>query len=336
MNVSCSTFTQTFLEVTDYVGRPIYEWLEGKADFVMKVLDKHTDVISNLGILATTTCLLAAKIFEHTPKILPRVANFIYNYGVIIWLNVQIRDFLKSTNDFFRTFTLSGLGGMVGIVETAAKVFVKGTNIILTCAMFTGAVISAIAIPEAYLAVALSIRTFSLTSLFINILSDVRDYFANEDLLRRLELMETNPNGSVLIGKVMVCFLEIVKNVETPSKVSSEWREEWKLADRLVRQLDNYTFETFKESLKVYRKEKNSLVDALKLFYGVIDGMKANQAYTKANLTLSALGYLSMGICKAFPDSLIEMSTRWTMSVLYTDEFIQRKFFQSDLAARIN
>ena len=84
------------------------------------------------------------------------------------------------------------------------------------------------------------------------------------------------------------------------------------------------------------RKEKIPLIDALKLFYGIKDGMQNTQAATKANLILTSLGYISMGICRAFPDTLIEMFTRWSMSVLYTDKFIYEKFFQADLAERIN
>lgn len=312
---------------------PIQDWVNENIKFAKRVLDKHTDVISNLGILAITTCLLASKIFEQTPKILPKMAMVVYNYGGLIWLNVQARDLNKSVKDCLRSCQMANIGGTV---ETAAKVFVKGSNIILTCVIFAGSVISAVAFPETSLAIALSIRSFSLSCLGINILSDVRDYVANEALLKRLEELDSNAEGSVLIGKVMVCFLEIIKDLKTPSKVTSEWEEEWKLADRLVRQLDHYTLETFKESLEQDRKEKNPLVDALKLFYGVVDGMKSNQGTTKANLSLIALGYFSMGLCRAFPDSLTEMLSRWIMSVLYSDEFIQRKFFQADLAERIN
>lgn len=311
----------------------IEEWAGSKIKFVKRVLDKHTEAISNLGILAITTCLLASKIFESTPKMLPRVAKVVYDYGGLIWLNVQARDLMKSVKDLSRANQMKDLGG---IIATAAKVFVKSANIFLTCVIFGGSVISAVAVPEASLAIALSIRSFSLSCLCINVLSDIRDYFANEALLKQLEKLDSDDKGNLLIGKVMACFLEIVKDVETPSKISSEWSEEWKLADRLVRQLDHYTLETFKESLQEERKEKYPLVDALKLFYGVKDGMKTNQGTTKANLSLIALGYFSMGLCRAFPDSLIEMSARWTMSVLYSDEFIQRKFFQSDLAERIN
>lgn len=322
----------TFFESIN-VSHSIEDWAKEKIRFAKRVLDKHTDVISNLGILIITTCLLASKVFERTPKILPRMAMVIYNYGGLIWLNVQTRDLMKSVKDLLRSCQIANTEG---IIETAAKVFVKGSNIFLTCVIFAGSVISFVAIPQASLAIALCIRSFSLSCLFINILSDVKDYFANEVLLKRLEELDANSEGSRLIGKVMVCFLEIVKNLETPSRISSEWKEEWRLADRLIRQLDHYTLETFKESLNEDRKEKNPLVDALKLFYGVKDAMKSNQGTTKANLSLIALGYFSMGLCRAFPDSLIEMLSRWSMSVLYSDEFIQRKFFQVDLAERIN
>lgn len=293
-----------------------------------RILDKHTDLISNLGILAITTCLLASKVFEKTPKILPRLAMMVYNYGGIIWLNVQLRDAIKSGKDLWRAIEGKDYAGMI---ETAAKAFVKGVNIILTCVIFGGSLASAFLMPQASLSIALAIRSFSLTCLAINVASDIRDYFANHTLLKQLEAMEAHPEGSLLIGKVMVCFLEIIKQVKVSSPMSNEKR----LADRLVRQLDTYTLETFQESLGQDRKEKHPLVDALKLFYGVVDGMHSNQATTKSNLSLTALGYFSMGICRAFPDSLVEMTARWSMSVLYTDAFIQRKFFQATLADQL-
>lgn len=295
---------------------------------IKRILDKHTDLISNLGILAITTCLLASKIFESTPPILPRLAMVVYNYGGIIWLNVQVRDAIKSGKDLYRSI---GEKDYVGIIETAAKTFVKSANIALTCVIFGGSVASTFVMPQASLSIALAIRSFSLSCLVINVASDIRDYFANRTLLQTLESMEADPEGSPRIGKVMVCFLEILKH----GRVVSEMPEEKCLADRLVRQLDTYTLETFQESLSQQKKEKPTLVDALKLFYGVVDGMQCNQAATKSDLSLIALGYVSMGICRAFPDSLAEMVARWSMSVLHTDRFIQRKFFQASLAEQL-
>jgi hypothetical protein len=332
MNIACTPIDQTY-GLQEFSWKQVEEWVQHKIHFAKRILDKHTDVVSNLGILAITTCLLASKIFEQTPKILPRLAMIVYNYAGIIWLNVQARDLIKSIKDLSRSIQQFE---KLSMLETAAKVFVKVSNIMLTCVIFTGSVLSAFVFPEASLTIALSIRSFSLSCLCINVFSDIRDYFANQGLLRQLHKIEAAPNSSILIGKIMVCFLEIIKNMETPSKISLEWTEEWKLTDRLVRQLDHYTIETFQESLQTDRKEKVPLVDAIKLFYGIKDGMQRSQAFTEANICLTYLGYASMGICRAFPDTLIEMLARWSMSVLYTDEFIQRKFFQADLAERIN
>ena len=52
-------------------------------------------------------------------------------------------------------------------------------------------------------------------------------------------------------------------------------------------------------------------------------------------MSLSVLGYVSMGVCKMFPDSLIEMGMRWSMSVLYTDDLIRLKINQMDLETLI-
>jgi hypothetical protein len=320
-------------DTTSIPSKPLYQsaaiWVKDKVHSIRCFLDKHTDIVSSLGILVITTCLLTSKIFKSTPKILPRVAKIVYDFGGIIWLNVQIRDLIKSGKDLFRTTQTHDL---LGIVETAAKVLVKGVNVILTCVIFCGSVLSTLVMPQASLCIALSIRTFSLVCLAINVASDVRDYFANRELLKRLERMDAESNGSVLIGKVMICFLEIIKQL--PS--SRPKTEEYKLADRLVRQLNTFTLEIFQEALSKDRKEKRPLIDALKLFYGVTDGMHGSQAYTKANLSLTALGYVSMGICRAFPDSLTEMATRWSMSVLYTDKLLTEKFFQAELAENLN
>ena len=332
MNTSLSL--QSPCAIFDFNLIPIEKWTKEKIAWIKKTLDKHTDVISNVGILAITTCLLASKIFEKTPKILPRLAKVVFDYCGIIWLNVQIRDFFKNGKDFIRaskTFKFSP------IMETAAKVFVKGANVLLTCVYFAGSVASAFFFPQASLTIALAVRSFALSCLVINIGSYIRDYFANKALLKRLEKLEKDPQRGLLIGKVMVCFLEIVKNTQTPSKVTSLWKKEWELADALVRQLEHYTMETFKESFdNKERKEKSPFIDALKLFYGVKQAMINKQSFTEGNLSLIAFNYVGMGICKAFPDSLIEMIVRWSSSVLSTDQFLQEKFFQSELSEQIS
>lgn len=279
--------------------------------WTVHVLNKHTDMISSAGILAITTCLLAAKIFKNIPPFLPRLARIVFNFGGIIWLNVQMRDLIKSGRDLYRA------SDWQGVLETAAKVFYKSVNVFLTCAIFGASVAAVCGFPYAPLALSIALRPISLASLGINIATDIRDYFVNESILHELKQIE---DGNALsLKKTMICFLEII----TRSKQRSSFPKEKKLADLLVRQIDVSVIETFQEQLKSQ--------NPFKLFHSVKDSMVSKQAGTKANLSLIALGYISMGICRAFPDSLIEMTTRWGMSVLYTDELIRQKLFQCDL-----
>ena len=311
-------------------------WVEEQASrawqWSVKVLNKHTDLISSAAILAITTCLLAGKIFKAIPSIIPRLAKVVFDFGGIIWLNVQVRDCIKSWRDFSRAITHANWSA---IIESAAKIMVKGANILLTSAIFAASVVGACGIPQASLLLGLTIRPLGLACLAMTIATDIRDYFVNETLVEKFKHIEQTPDGSKTIAKVMACFLEII--TESPTKASSSaWTAERHLADAIVRQLDTPTVETFQEMLAHPRKEQSPRAEALKLFYQVEDGIRSKQAGTKANLSLIALGYVSMGICRAFPDSVIEMATRLGMSVLFTDELIRQKLFQYDLASNVD
>lgn len=318
-----------------YVKLPKNQWEDGAKikkiqshvwHWTIRLLNKHTDLISSVGILAITTCLLAAKIFKNIPVFLPRLARIVFDFGGIIWLNVQVRDLFKSCSDFKRACQTREF---IPLVETAAKVFLKTTNILLTCVIFATSVVAAIGFPQMTLALKLALRPLSLTALAISIAVDIRDYFANQSLLKELSALEQGIHSHRTITKVMVYFLENITKSKS-KRIIAHWPEERRLADRLVRQLDTFTIETFNECVGK-QQVKDVRLEAFKLYFALKDSMQNKQAGTKANLSLTALGYISMGICRAFPDSLLEMSTRWGMSVLYTDDLIRQKLFQSDL-----
>lgn len=299
-------------------------------DFSVNMLNKHTDMISSGGILVISTCLLAAKIFENIPPVLPKIATLVYNWGGIIWLNVQVRDLAKSCHDWGRIISQTNWGALV---ETSVKVFIKAFNILVTCLTFGVSVLATFAFPEATLALQLALRPIALTTLVMNILSDIRDYALNERILDRLEIMEKTSKTAQDIAKTMICFLEITLKPKKPEPQGKQkWPEEWLLADSVVRQLDTWTIETFQENLVKPRTIGHPREEGLKLFYAVKDSMINKQKGTRGNLFLTGLGYVSMGICKAFPGTLLEKSTRWGNSVLYNDELIGSKLYQHDLA----
>lgn len=312
--------------------KPLKDWTSEKTQtlkaFTATALNKHTDLISSVGILAISTCLLASKIFDAIPKILPRLSLVVFNYGGIIWLNVQVRDLLKSCNDLVYGIKHKHWSQ---VVETAAKVFYKGVNVLLTCAFFGSSVLAVVGFPGAVLSVALAVRPLSLVSLALNICSDLRDYFINEAILREVEKIETGADARNKIGSMMIQFLERIKGV----KSTGESTQETFLADKVIYQLDTQTLETFQEKISGRVVEGNHRVEAMKIFFAVQDGIRSRQAGTRASLSLTIMGYLSMGLSKMFPDSLTEMASRWSMSVLYTDDLVRHKLSQMNISGQL-
>jgi hypothetical protein len=136
----------------------------------------------------------------------------------------------------------------------------------------------------------------------------------------------------------MKCFLEVLvlpidkQKALDAAQEEKLFVEERLLTRRIVRQLDLWTVQTFQASLKDKKTVENARMEAIKLFYSVKDSMMNRQAAIEANLGLMGLGYAAMAVSRAWPDTVADMSARWVMSVLYTDELVRQKLFQWDLA----
>lgn len=291
----------------------------------VRIWNDHSDLINSTGILAVTTCLFAEKIFRNFPQAIPRIGRVILNYIGIISLNVQVRDCLKSWSDFSRSLRDNTFDAMV---QTGARVFVKGVNALLTAVYFTASVAALCSFPQIASGIYLVTRSISLTSLALGILGDVWDYHVNEEILHGLHLIEDGPHASRQIAKTMINYFKVIFNVETSRQLRES--DEYRLAARLVRQLDYQTIQSFQKNLGTI-PPTGVRAESIRLFGAVKQSLLNKQSWTKSNLSLLVLGYLSMGLCRAYPDSLVEMSARWGMSVLYNDEFIRYKLFQADV-----
>lgn len=297
---------------------------------IKRILDHHTDAISSLGILTVTTGVLAAKIFSGIPPIIGNSGRLVLECCGIIWLNVQVKEFFKSRQDCLRT--MRGLE-CEPIVKTIIKVIIKGINILLTCAYFSASIATFARFSQVSLRIYMTLRPLSLAILSAEVVNDIWDYTTNQKLLRKLNSIERQENGSQQLAKVMRGYLRIHlenqnRHVQTDKKETKT--AENKLASNIVRQLDLFTLEQLQENSSSQTGDPRT--KALHLYYNVRDGLNNIQARVKSNLTLTVLGYISRGICKMYPDSLIEMIARWSMSVLFTDELVFKyKLRQMDL-----
>jgi len=272
---------------------------------VFVILDKHTDLVSSAGILAITTCLLAAKIFDNIPIMLPRIAKVVYDFGGVIWLNIQVKDFLKSCIDF--KGVIDG-GEWSALIPAAAQIFIKATNIFMTAAIFAGSAIAAYGYPELMLSMAMSMRPLSMAAYFTGIGIDIFDYNKNASLVEKLGQC-TDADSELIIDN----FSEVIhaKNVQT-----SDTSVQNNIARSLVRQLDMQTIEMYKE-------RPNGIVTKEELQQAIL----FKNTSTVANLGLIVLGYVTRGICKAYPNTFADMSVRWFMSALYTGKLVREKLF---------
>lgn len=289
----------------------------------------HSDLITSLGIFTLNTILLASKIFKQIPHFIHRSCYVALSFSSVMWVNIQVRDLLKTGNDLYHSMQEKD---MQGIVFTAAKVTVKSLNMLLAGSLMAASVVSLCAFPEVTLAMYAVMRPFSLFSLVVGIGTEIYDHRKNASLIGKFNRTAKNPEK---VQRVMGHFLNRLY-----SEKDRERNTEKTLAHHTFRQLDHYVIETVKTSLfeKHGAETASQAVDSLgeqgmrDLFHTLRRGLKQKRDYTKANLGLIVLGYLSMGICKMWPDSLIQSSVTWGMSALYTGKMIWRKAKHSDLS----
>ena len=272
----------------------------------ISVLDKHTDLIHNVGILAITTLQLLSKIFEKTPSFLPRLSKVVFDFGGVIWLNIQKKELIKANNDLKRAWHFSKRAACLVL---AVKVLFKAINILLTAATFSSSVISAFGFPDTGLSILLSLRSIGLISLGYDIVVHISDYFTNQQLLSEMKKTDMTFNP------------QIINNLYKSSNQYREINDNLMKVDRVFRQINIY-----------HLNELEKIEDPTLLSDKIKEILSYNQKMTRVDLSLMGLGYCAMGVCRAFPNSIIETSTRWSMSVLYTAKLIHQKLFLRTIA----
>lgn len=278
-------------------------------DWCKNMYYRHSDALSSLSILALNTTLVASRIFQNIPRIIERSANTLMNFAGIVWLNIQWRNLIKKGEDCLFAFQAKD---WQGLIFCAAKVTVAVLSILLTFGTFGACLITLGGLPELALSMYLLMRPFSLFSLILGIVVDIVDYKINSDLNNKM-IVILNSNSDKKIQTVMSSFLKLLRKKEGAGLN--------KLALHTFRQQEHYTLEKMKEELGQLQSQE----DYKKLFESLKQAVENKLLFTKANFGLIALGYLSMGICRMYPESLIQSLSLWSMSLLYTAKLFYEK-----------
>lgn len=316
-------------------------------DKCWKVYKKHSDLISSSALLILNTILLASQIFQQIPAIVPRVSLVLLNYTGIIWLNVQVRSFIKSCQDL--GFAIQ-YHDVEGIVFTASKVLVKALNILLTGSMFIASVVSLAGYPGIALGMYTAMRNPAMAGWVASIFNDIADYYQNKKLLKNLSEIDQSQDADIRIQLIVRNFIQMTHPKSRrllpsiPENLKKIDATEKRTSMRIVRQSGEYLLYTFKETLAAGKCFSNvdgtlSGLDrnyTYKFYLGLQDGIKRKQDLTRANLGLIVLGYASLGLCRMYPNTIIQYGVTWGMSMLYTGKLLYQKYHQRKLQHQIS
>lgn len=282
------------------------------------IYQRHSDLLSQLTTLALNTVILASKIIQKIPSIIPRFANTALSFTGLLYLNLQVRDLLKVGGDLVDSIKTKDLEG---IVFVSARVTVKALNILLGIGMMGATLVALCGFPAVALAMYGIMRPFALFSLFIGIGLEVYDYKKNGALLKKFQKLEHCPEK---ISKVVMALREQIQKKTNKSVCS---KEEQRLVLHTFRQLEHFRVDALR---KEFFEEKlfGEGGGEEKLFEKIKTAFEQKRVYIQANLGLISLGYLCMGICKMWPDTLVQSATVWGISLLYTTKLIYQKITQ--------
>lgn len=277
---------------------------------------EHTDLLSSLGYLTLNTCIVASKLFTRFPQVIGRASNVLLNYMGVIELNFQWNTLWKNFQDTKWAFTY---GDRKGYVLSALKTGIKGIDIILCSGLFAASLFAL----GGYLSVAAKMyrimRPIGLVSYFPCVGLVISDYFVNRSVLKKIEA----------IGKSPEKIKQVIKEISLLNTYSKS--EEKLFAMQLVRQLDQNVL------LTVMKKLQESNRDGIseELWTSLKKGIQDKQDYTRANASLIGIGYISLGICRAYPNTLLQSSLQWLICLLYTGKIVIEKYQQELLRDQI-
>lgn len=320
--------------------RRCYRELATAGVSLQKLYRNNSDLISSLNNVFLNTVLLTSKLIKATPPIIPRVAFTLLSFSGMISINMQARNWSKHMLDWrfalrFRNYPAMAI--------TAVKVCIKGSNILLTSALFAGSIISLVGFPQITLVMFKALQPIALVSLIGSVSGEVVDFITSKRLLSRLHKLPSQTGADVKIQQVAQNFLFFAyqspyRKMDARIQINEKWKSEQRLALDIVRQMEGFTLERFKDGLAVKSIGRYSTLtpaESLHVFQSIEKALRQSHTFKKANIGLTALGYVSMGICRLFPQSIVQYGLTLTMSLFYTGKMICEKYLLKQLKSFI-
>lgn len=270
-----------------------YQWVEAAVH--------HSDLITSIAILALNSAKLATYLVPALPRTLGRSSQVTLSTIGVLSINVQARTFKKTLADGYVAVRLRD---PLPMLLMAAKVANEASNIGLTALGFLAATSALVCCPWGAALLYGIMAPWGVVATFIAAGLDGCNAHFSRRLVRDLSRMEGDDD------KIKVFF----EKSAVPSRLFAT----------VVRGLDPDTWEILKTELP----KAESPLERRRLFKVVLAYSVKQQEVATADIGLRTLGYLSMAICRAFPDTVIQSSIYTTMSLIHTSKLLFEKLFQ--------
>ncbi len=285
----------------------------------------NSDLLRSVTNLALNTLLIYSKIDPQTPSIIPRVVHACFGFSGLISMNRQIADWVKHFRDCRLALKCEN---WESFALTAARVVVKAMNVFLTFSASVTTLIALAGYGGFHLRAIHMISKIALLALVGTVSGDFIDYAGNDLLLRRLKHIQSNESEK--IGKISERFL-ILMDQKPFEKLDARIAAgrvvcvEEALAVDALKQIDEWRLGLLQESLKKVQSQECADGSGQEIFNKIVRTLEEAQRDTYENISLSAVGYVCLALCRAFPYTLLQYSLNWGTCFLYTYQMAMRK-----------
>lgn len=277
-----------------------------------------TEVIYGLMLSGVNTTFLLGKAIAAIPAVITHLAYASLRFIGLLWVHVQMRALLKSGGDLL--FALSN-HCWTRVYYVTAWAFVQGIGACLT----VGGTVAAVAATLAYGSTAtwmfMAMRPWGLAALVVQIALDVIAHCTDGPLIDRMR--EASKSGS----RVQAFFGAYQSGAASEAGLAAAARSRmdpntWKeLENKACALLDRTSLHPVFRLTRQWRLRR--------LFHITIQNLHTQQEEARSNLARTVVGYVAMGVTRAYPQTIVEAIVNWTINLYWTSEMLSRKYVQA-------
>ncbi|HRW58514.1 MAG TPA: hypothetical protein P5048_02710 [Chlamydiales bacterium] len=285
----------------------------------------HTDLISSVSILALDVIFLLGKIFPAFPQKLSQFSFVALNFSGLICLNFMVSFIRKTRKD---CLIAQKAQSRLIFFETMVKVFYIGSGILLTVGMFLASVFIYFEKHQLVSIFYKVMRPWGALSIMIAIGLDVYYYMNNKRFIAKFDKVFSNQKKDRFSQLIHQLF-----HKQTACSIDKNEQKVLIWAATLRARTDKDTWKTFQnklscmevDDLQFSREKQDSLCQMIECLK---DNIIVQQQIASADLGVRGFGYVSMGINKIFPNTLIQGVVLLANASLYTSMLCYQKIKQ--------